>query len=37
MMQMGLTDFDSCLAALEANQNNLDNAINCFFQGGMEE
>jgi hypothetical protein len=31
MMQMGMTDFDSCVTSLEANFNKLEEAISSFF------
>jgi hypothetical protein len=31
MMEMGLTDFEACVAALEANNNNFELATSCFF------
>lgn len=36
-VQMGLTDFSACVAALEANNNDFEQALACFFNFGFEE
>jgi len=30
-VQMGMSDFHACVAALEANNNDFEKALNCFF------